>query len=253
MTTPLIEMRHIEKSYGSIRALRGVNFHVDTAETVGLIGDNGAGKSTLIKILTGFVRADHGQIILNGKEIQFASPREARENGIETVYQEQALADDLSVARNLFMGKEPIKSYGPFKLLDIETMRSESRKMLAELRLNVDIDKETRYCSGGERQGISIARAIYFNASVVILDEPTNALGVAAVQRVLDLIRELKQRGIAVIFISHNLYHVHLVSDRIVTLVRGTKIKDAPKNEVSVEELNDILMLRSGIEQVSTE
>lgn len=253
MTTPLIEMRHIEKSYGSIRALRGVNFHVDTAETVGLIGDNGAGKSTLIKILTGFARADQGQILLNGKEIHFASPREARENGIETVYQEQALADDLSVARNLFMGKEPIKSYGPFRLLDIETMRSESRKMLAELRLNVDIDKETRYCSGGERQGISIARAIYFNANVVILDEPTNALGVAAVQRVLDLIRELKQRGIAVIFVSHNLYHVHLVSDRIVTLVRGTKIMDTPKNEVSVEELNDILMLRSGIEQVNTE
>jgi simple sugar transport system ATP-binding protein len=253
MTAPLIEMRHIEKSYGSIRALRGVNFHVDTAETVGLIGDNGAGKSTLIKILTGFAHADQGQILLNGKEIHFASPREARKNGIETVYQEQALADDLSVARNLFMGKEPVRSYGPFRLLDIETMRSESRKMLAELRLNVDVDKETRYCSGGERQGISIARAIYFNANVVILDEPTNALGVAAVQRVLDLIRELKQRGIAVIFVSHNLYHVHLVSDRIVTLVRGTKIKDTPKNEVSVEELTDILMLRSGIDQVSTE
>jgi len=132
-------------------------------------------------------------------------------------------------------------------------MRVESRKMLAELRLNVDVNKETRYCSGGERQGISIARAIYFRANVVILDEPTNALGVAAVQRVLDLIRELKQRGIAVIFISHNLYHVHSVSDRIVTMVRGTKIKDVPASETTVDELNDILMLRSGIDPLSGE
>lgn len=253
MITPLIEMSDIRKSYGSIRALRGVDFHVNAAETVGLVGDNGAGKSTLIKILTGFAHADSGQIFLNGEPVHFTSPKQARDRGIETVYQEQALADDLSVARNLFLGKEPVRSYGPVRLLDTDTMRVESRKMLAELRLNVDVDKETRYCSGGERQGISIARAIYFRANVVILDEPTNALGVAAVQRVLDLIRELKQRGIAVIFISHNLYHVHSVSDRIVTMVRGTKIKDVPASETTVDELNDILMLRSGIDPLSGE
>jgi len=248
MEKRIIEMRNITRSFGSVQALKGVDFSVDAGEIVGLIGDNGAGKSTLIKILTSFTSAESGEILMNGREVHFRSPKQARDAGIETVYQEQALADDLSVARNLFMGKEPLKKMGPLRLLDLQTMHSESKRMLDELRLAVPVDAVVRYCSGGERQGISIARAIYFNAQVVILDEPTNALGIAAVRRVLDLIVELKGRGIAVIFVSHNLNHIIEIADRIVVLVRGKKIKDVPKDETCIEELNDILMQRSGIE-----
>ncbi|NMA12570.1 MAG: ATP-binding cassette domain-containing protein [Chloroflexi bacterium] len=223
-----------------------VDFHVNEGEIVGLIGDNGAGKSTLIKILTGFIPATSGEIYLHGKETLFTTPKEARDAGIETVYQEQALADDLTVTQNLFLGKELTKKIGPFTFLDKKAMARESKNMLEELRLRIPTDKETRFCSGGERQGVCIARVIYFQADLVILDEPTNALGVAAVNRVLELIKELKHRKIASIFISHNLHHVYSIVDRIVIFVNGHKIFDAPKAETTVEEINQMLIKRSG-------
>lgn len=247
MAQTLVEMKNIHKWFGRVHALRGVNFQVDSSESVGLIGDNGAGKSTLIKILTGVEQADEGEIFFKGVRVKngFSSPREARDNGIETVYQEQALADDLSVRRNMFMGREPLRGFGPIKLLDHKKMEAESNRILTELGMSIrSMNQEARFCSGGEREGIAIARAMYFKADLVILDEPTRALGVAGVRRVLGLIKELKKRGIATIFISHNLYHVHPVVDRFVVLVRGQKVADIPKKETSVKELTQLLLPR---------
>jgi simple sugar transport system ATP-binding protein len=246
MSAPIVALRGIEKSFGSVRALQGVDLAVGRGEILGLLGDNGAGKSTLIKILSGFIQADRGEILLDGQPVHFSTPATARAAGIETVYQEQALADDLSVTRNLFMGKELTRRLGPFKVLDMRQMREESRRMLEDLRLRVDVDQEARFCSGGERQGVAIARAIHFRANLVILDEPTNALGVAAVARVLDLIRELRDRGHACIFVSHNLDQVHAIADRIALLVHGTKVLDLAVGDTSVAELHEMLMARSG-------
>lgn len=239
----LVEMKNIHKWFGSVHALRGVDFSVNCSEGVGLIGDNGAGKSTLIKILTGVLRQDKGEIFFKGKKVDFSSPREARDSGIETIYQEQALADDLSVRRNLFMGKEPLKYIGPIGFLDHKKMREESRRILMELGLKIpSMDQEARFCSGGERQGIAIARAMYFNADLVILDEPTRGLGITGVQRVLELLEELKRRKIAFIFISHNLYHVYPVVDRFIILARGKKIADLLKKDTSISELTELLI-----------
>lgn len=243
MTTPLVEMKNIHKWFGKVHALKGVDFSVYPSEVVALVGDNGAGKSTLIKILTGVLSQDEGEIYFDGKKVKFSSPREARDNGIETIYQEQALADDLSVARNMFMGKELQRSVGFIKLLDHKNMKKESEKILRELGLSISsMDQEARFCSGGERQGIAIARAMYFKAKLVIMDEPTRALGVTAVQRVLELIKELKRRGISVIFITHNLYHAYAVADRFVVLVRGEKVGDCLKEDTSIEELTELLI-----------
>ena len=218
----------VYKSFGSVRALQGVDLEVLAGQVVGLIGDNGAGKSTLIKILSGFETADQGRFEIGGKPVQLKSPKQARELGIETVYQEQALADDITVARNLFLGHELIRRMGPLEFLDDKTMWAEAQTMLDELRLRVDVNQEARFCSGGERQGVAISRVIYFKAKVVILDEPTNALGVVAVDRVLELISGLKQRGIACIFVSHNIQHVVDVCDKVVMFVHGSKMLDTP-------------------------
>lgn len=243
MVTALVEMKNIHKWFGKVHALKGVDFSVNPSEVVALVGDNGAGKSTLIKILTGVLSQDEGEIYFDGKKVKFSSPREARDSGIETIYQEQALADDLSVARNMFMGKELQRSIGFIKLLDHKKMKKESEKILSELGLSIpSVDQEARFCSGGERQGIAIARAMYFKAKLVIMDEPTRALGVTAVQRVLELIKELKRRGISVIFITHNLYHAYAVADRFVVLVRGEKVGDCLKKDTSIEELTELLI-----------
>ncbi len=243
MTSALVEMKNIHKWFGKVHALMGVDLSVNPSEIVGLVGDNGAGKSTLIKILTGVLSKNEGEIYFNGKKIKFSSPREARDNGIETIYQEQALADDLSVTRNLFMGKELQKSIGPIKLLNHKKMKKESENILSGLGLSISsMDQETRFCSGGERQGI--ARAMYFKAKLVILDEPTRALGVAGVRRVLELVKELKSRGIASIFITHNLHHVYPVADRFVILVRGKKVGDCLKKDTSINKLINLMIKR---------
>jgi ABC-type sugar transport system ATPase subunit len=241
-----LRAKGVQKSFGSVRALQGVDLHVMPGEILGLIGDNGAGKSTLIKILSGFEVADKGQIEVAGQPVTMRSPKDARTLGIETVYQEQALADDVTVARNLFLGHELTKRFGPFRFLDDAAMRSEAQKMLDELRLRVDVNQPARFCSGGERQGIAISRAIYFKAKAVILDEPTNALGVVAVDRVLSLVSGLKQRGLACIFISHNIAHVVDVCDRVAMFVHGSKVLDTPTSQTSAEQLIAMLNARSG-------
>lgn len=243
MGSPLVEMKNIHKWFGSVHALKGVDFSVDYSEPVGLVGDNGAGKSTLVKILSGFLKKDEGTIRFKGEKVEFSSPNDARNSGIETIYQEQALADDLSVRRNLFMGKEPTRGFGPIRLLDHGLMRRESISILEELGMRIgSMDQEVGTCSGGERQGIAIARAMYFKADLVILDEPTRALGAKGVKRVLELVSELKERGIATIFIAHNLYHVWPVVERVVVLVQGEKLMEKPKSETSIDEITETML-----------
>lgn len=245
-TNPVIQIAGLSKSFGLTRALRDLSFHVNPGEIVGLVGDNGAGKSTFIKMLSGFEQPDEGQILIDGEPVNLKSAAEARAIGIETVYQEQALADDLSVMNNLFLGSELTRRLGPFTFLDEKSMQREAQEMLDLLRLRVAPSQEARFCSGGEKQGIAIARAIHVKARLVILDEPTNALGVVAVDRVLDLVRELKRKGIACIFISHNIQHVMDVSDRVTMFVQGKKILDVPVGETSTLELVELLNSRSG-------
>ncbi|NSW76111.1 MAG: sugar ABC transporter ATP-binding protein [Candidatus Atribacteria bacterium] len=241
----LVEMVNIHKWFAGVCALKGVNFAVRYGEIVGLVGDNGAGKSTLIKILSGFYPPDTGKIIFEGKERHFASPREARELGIETIYQEAAMVPKMSIMRNIFMGRElsrtKIASLG---YLDIARMEVESMKALESVGLRLRsphalVDE----LSGGQRQGVAIARAMYFKSKLVILDEPTNNLSVKESEKVLEFIRELKKQGISSVFISHNLYHVYPVADRIVVLSHGEKIGDYLKEETSVEEITKLMVL----------
>lgn len=237
---PLLRMEDIHKWFGKVRALEGVDFQVNKAEAVGLVGDNGAGKSTLIKIVSGYHRASRGKIFFENKEVKINSPKDARALGVETVYQEQALAPHLSISRNIFMGREPSKTLG---FLAKKVMDEESMDALSSIGLKLrspDIPVAT--LSGGERQGVAIARALHFEAKLVILDEPTIALSIKEVQEVLDFVRELKNKGIAVIFITHNLHHVYTVSDRIFVLVHGKKLTDISTKDTTVDELSKIIV-----------
>ncbi len=239
-TQPLLEMTGVHKYFGRVHVLRGVDFAVQPGEVIGLCGDNGAGKSTLIKVISGYHTAEQGQIRWLGKEIRLHSPHDARSLGIETVYQEQALAPHLSIARNIFMGREPTTTLG---LMDQKKMAKQSMAALESLGLKLrspDIPVVT--LSGGQRQGVAIARVIHFKARLVILDEPTIALAVKEVREVLEFVRHLKSEGVAVIFITHTLYHVFDVADRIVVMAHGTKIADIRTADTDVDRLSDIIV-----------
>ncbi len=243
---PLVKMVDIHKWFGRVYALRGVDFEVEQGETVGLIGDNGAGKSTLIKILSGYHRADRGEVYFEGRKVDIASPRDSRRLGIETVYQEQALAGDLSIARNIFMGREPVKNLG---ILDKKKMDDESMKALERLGLRLKSPNlPVKSLSGGERQGVAISRALLFEAKLVIMDEPTIALSVKEVREVLEFIRQLQKGGIAVIFITHNLYHVFDVANRFVVIARGKKMAEVKKEETSLDELSELVVKSALVE-----
>lgn len=237
---PFLVAENIHKFYGSVHALKGIDVKVFPGEVIGLVGDNGAGKSTLAGILSGAIPKTKGRIFVKGKEVEINSVKTARALGIEMVYQDYAVVDTLDVTRNIFLSREIVKQ-GLIKLLDIDKMRRETERIMRELGLRVPPDREARYLSGGERQGVAIARAMYFNAELVILDEPTSALAIAAARKVLEFVRQLKERGISCIFISHNLLHVYPVADRIVVLFRGEKIADVNKADVSIEELEEMI------------
>lgn len=242
----LVKMEDIHKWYGKVHALKGVNFEIYPGEIVGLIGDNGAGKSTLVKILSGVLSKNRGKIYWKGEGVNISSVKEARKLGIETVYQDQAVIGCLSVAQNIFMGRQPVKSWGLVKVLDKDKMRREAEKLARDLKLHIPSpNQEIRFCSGGEIQGVAISRAMYFKASLVILDEPTTALAVSGVQKVLSFITRLKSEGIASIFVTHNLHHVYSVADKFVVLSRGEKVTDVKKEETSIEGLIE-LQLRKG-------
>ncbi|MEI6157061.1 MAG: ATP-binding cassette domain-containing protein [Atribacterota bacterium] len=242
----IVRMVNIEKWFGRVYALRGVDFHLKRGETVGLLGDNGAGKSTLIKILSGYHVADKGDIYFDGKKVVIRSPRDARRLGIETVYQEQALAPNLSISRNIFMGREPVKGFG---IMDKKLMDEESMQALQNLGLRLrSPDLPVVTLSGGERQGVAIARAIHFKAKCVILDEPTVALSVKEVNEVLEFIREIQREGISSIFITHNLYHAYEIAERFVVMARGKKMTDVLKEDATLDDLSELVIKSALVE-----
>ncbi len=242
MTTPIVEMRNIEKFYGRIHALRGVNLHVNKGEIVGLLGDNGAGKSTLIKVLSGAVPYTSGQILINGQEVMLASTNDAIDAGVETIYQDSALVPQLSIARNLFLGRELTK--GPLGRLDQAAMNNVASDLLRRVGITKNIPPTTPISSlsGGERQAVAIARAMYFDSEIIILDEPTNNLGVAETQGVLNFVRDARDKGHACIFIAHNIHHVFQVVDRMVVMRRGEVAADdlSPKS-CTIQDVENII------------
>jgi simple sugar transport system ATP-binding protein len=238
----LLEMVGIEKSFGRVRAVHGIDLRVGKSEVLGLVGDNGAGKSTLIKVLSGVYPPDKGKIIWESQEIRLSSPRDAMRLGIETIYQEPALIDKVSIMRNIFMGREPISPVGPLRWLDVGAMARESVKALEGVALELRSPRAiVEQLSGGQRQGVAIARAMYFKTRLMILDEPTNNLSVKESHKILDFVKDLKGQGISSIFITHNLQHVYPVADRIVVLSHGFKIGDFRRDETSVEELTELI------------
>jgi simple sugar transport system ATP-binding protein len=225
MTTPtahLLETQEVTKHYGNVVALRGISIHVDPGEVTCILGDNGAGKSSLIKILSGVQQHDSGRVLVDGEEVRFNSPRDARARGIATVYQDLAMVPLMSIWRNFFLGAEPMKRVGPLRFFDAQLARTTVRKELADMGIDVrDPDQPVGTLSGGERQSVAIARAVHFGARVLILDEPTSALGVKQAGVVLRYILQARDRGVAVIFITHNPHHAYPVGSRFVILNRG--------------------------------
>ena len=241
--TPLVDMRGIAKTFGSVEALRGVDFHVDRQEIVGLLGDNGAGKSTLIKILTGVHTPTRGDIYFEGNPVHINSPHEARDLGIETVYQDLALVPLMSIARNFWLGQELVRSYGPVRVLNHREMSDKARDALLDIGIRIrSADEPVGSLSGGERQSIAIGRAVYFGKKLLILDEPTSALSVKQTGEVLNYTRRAKERGLSVIFITHNIAHVHEVADRFTIIRGGRKVGDFYKEEVSEMEVAQMVM-----------
>jgi len=239
---PLLKMVNISKKFGAVQALKNVDFTVGYSEIVGLLGDNGAGKSTLIKCLMGVYPIDSGEIYFMGKKVQFRSPQEARAAGIEVVYQGSNLVELLNIWRNFFLGKEEIKKYGPFALLDITNMKKKVKEKLRDLGIELKlIDTDASALSGGEKQSIAIGRAIYFGAKLLVLDEPTTALSVRESEKVLEIIKDIKKRGLSSIFITHNVYQVYPIADRFEILDRGIKIGSFYKKDVTPEEIIDII------------
>lgn len=239
-TAPFLEVRGVAKHYGSVTALDGVDLVISGNEIVALVGDNGAGKSTLVKILSGALAPSSGSLRIHGQAVTFASPLHARELGIETVYQDLALALDLDAAANLYLGREIVRAGigGWFGWLDNAAMARGAERELAELGVSLRaVDAPCVAMSGGQRQGIAVARAAAWGSGLIMLDEPTAALGVAQQEGVNRLIRRIKSKGIPVLLISHNLPQVLGISDRVVVLRRGVVVADVRTEETSVEEL----------------
>jgi simple sugar transport system ATP-binding protein len=228
MAQELIRMEHVNKFYGRVQALDDVNLVVSESEIVGLLGDNGAGKSTLIKVLSGAVPSSSGRIYVRGKEVTIKSTTDAIAQGIETIYQDSALVTQLSIARNLFLGREPVKGPRFLNRLDQEAMNKVARDLLSRVGISKNIPPNTPIgsLSGGERQAVAIARAMYFDSDLIILDEPTNNLGVAETQGVLRFVRNARDSGHSCIFIAHNIHHVFQVVDRIVVMRQGRIVAD---------------------------
>jgi simple sugar transport system ATP-binding protein len=221
-STYLLEARGVSKRFGGVLALDKVDFRLAAGEVVALAGDNGAGKSTLIKIISGVFQASTGVLFFQGAPAHFDNPQTARDSGIETIYQDLALADNLDVGANVFLGREPVRRILGLPFVDRQRMRHEAAETLKTLDIELDrLDRPVRALSGGQRQCVAIGRALHWHARVLIMDEPTAALGVPEQRKVLALTRSLAQRGVGIIFISHNLQDIFSVSDRIVVLRRG--------------------------------
>ena len=239
---PLLKIRGLTKTFGEVIALKDIDLDVDYNEVVGLLGDNGAGKSTLVRILMGVYAPDKGEISFLGRKTRFRSPDEARAAGIEIVYQGSNLIGTMSIWRNFFIGKEETKRYGFFSLLDVPSMKKKALASLEEIGIEMrSADEGVSILSGGQQQSVAITRALYFDAKLLILDEPTTALSVRETAKVLDFVKGLKGRGISVIFITHNIYHVFDVADRFEILDHGIKICSLNKKDSSAEEITNII------------
>jgi simple sugar transport system ATP-binding protein len=242
MTKPLIELIDIEKHFGPVIALAGVSVSVLPGECHCLLGDNGAGKSTFIKTMAGVHKPTRGRILIDGQEVAFSSPRDAMAAGVATVYQDLAMIPLMSVTRNFWMGREPIRKFGPFKLFDFERANAITMEEMAKMGIRLrSPDQAVGTLSGGERQTVAIARAVYFGAKVLILDEPTSALGVRQTANVLATIDKVRKNGIGIVFITHNVRHAMAVGDRFTVLNRGRTLGTAKRGEIKAEELQDMM------------
>ena len=241
---PLIEIKDLVKKFGSFTALNGVSLDVYPGEVHALLGDNGAGKSTLIKILSGAHQPDSGHIYFEGNKVKFKSTKEAMNLGIETIYQYSALIPEMSIARNIFIGREQTQyNVGNFGLMKTKTMQDDAMKALTDVELHLrSPDTPVNQLSGGERQGVVIARAMYFKSKVLILDEPTNHLSVKETNKVLRFVEGLKSQGVTSIFITHNLSHVYPIADHLCVMARGEKIADLDKKDTTIDHLTDLLV-----------
>jgi len=237
----LLEVRSVGKSFGAIRALSDVSFSVAPGEVIGLMGDNGAGKSTMVKLIAGNFPPSDGEIVVDGKVCHFHKPIEARGEGIEVVYQDLALADNLTAAQNVFLGREIKKGIWPFRILDKQAMINRSAELFAELKSETRPRDLVKKMSGGQRQAVAIARTRLSNAKLVLMDEPTAAISVRQVAEVLELIRRLKARGVSIMLISHRMPDVFAVCDRIVVLRRGSKVADKATDQTSPEEITGLI------------
>ncbi len=246
--TPVVELRDIVKTFGRVVALSGVSMSVRAGEVMCLLGDNGAGKSTLIKILSGVFPPTKGEVRLRGEPVTFASPRDAQQRGIATVHQHLAIQPLMSVSRNFFLGREPTIGWGPLKRFDVGTARRVAVEEMARMGIDIrDPDQAVGTMSGGERQCVAISRAVYFGAEVLILDEPTAALGVRQAGTVLRYVAQARARGLAVILITHNVHHAYPVGDAFTILRRGSSYGTFRKSDVSREE---VLGMMSGTEEL---
>ncbi len=236
---PLLAVHNVHKRFGAVQALKGVSLDLHAGEVVALAGDNGAGKSVLIKTISGVHHQDEGTILFDGKPVNFATPQEARAAGIETIYQDLALADNLSIGANIFLGREPKRMmFGFLPVIDRRSMAEVAQATMRRLDFHVDrLEAPVAAFSGGQRQAVAIGRAIYWNAKMLIMDEPTAALGVPEQRKVLSLVKSLKEQGKGVIFISHNLGDIFAVADRIVVLRRGIKAGERSPSETTSDEI----------------
>jgi simple sugar transport system ATP-binding protein len=245
--SPLLEARGVAKHFGAITALHDVNFHVGHGEVLGVVGDNGAGKSTLMKILSGLFQPSEGELILDGKPVRFGSPKDARAQGIEMVYQDFALAGNMAIYENIYMGREPGAKFGPLTVIDHNKSKEMAKTHLDNLHIHVkSVEQNTEDLSGGQRQAVAIARATAFDARLVIMDEPTAALAIKEVGKVLDLIKRLKHHGVAVIIISHRMDDIFYCCDRVMALYQGTNFAEAPLDQTHRNEVIGWIMGTKG-------
>jgi simple sugar transport system ATP-binding protein len=243
MTTPILELRNVNKSFGPIDVLHDISLKVHAGKVLCLLGDNGAGKSTLIKTMAGLFRPSSGHVLMDGKPVEFNGPREAQEMGISTVHQFGGTFPLMSIGRSFFVGVEPTRGFGPFKIYDRKKANQIAVKAVQEFGITRidDGDRLVGGLSGGERQSLAIARAVHFGARVLILDEPTAALGVKEAAHVLRIVLEARRRGLAVVFITHQVMHAMTVGDHFAVLIRGALAADFKKGEKTREEITDLM------------
>jgi simple sugar transport system ATP-binding protein len=251
---PVIEVRNIVKHYGSVIALSGVSMTINRGEVHCLLGDNGAGKSTLIKVLAGAVKPTRGDFLVEGQPMSFDSPRDALDAGIATVYQDLAMIPLMSITRNFFMGREPLRGLPPLRYIDFDYCNAITREEMSKIGIDVrDPNQAVGTLSGGERQCVAIARAVYFGAKVLILDEPTSALGVHQTSMVLKYVHQVRQKGLGVIFITHNVRHAYAVGDQFTVLNRGRTLGTHTKRSITMDELQNLMAGGRELQELATE